>query len=266
MPVVLRRDVYTHGHDASVLRAHDARTVANSAAYLVPDLRPGASVLDVGCGVGSITADLADRVAPGLVVGVDPAPEAVASTRERSDVVRVAAASGYRLPFAEDTFDVVHAHQVLQHLGDPVAALVEMRRVCRPGGVLAVRDADYAAMTWWPESEGLDAWLALYRAVAHGNGAEPDAGRRLRAWCRAAGFTDLECTARVWTFAAGEERRWWGHQWAERSTASAFARQAVERGLAAEPDLARIAAAWRAWAADDDGWFLVPHGEVRCRG
>ena len=146
-----------------------------------------------------------------------------------------------------------------------MAALVEMRRVCRPGGVVAVRDADYAAMTWWPEVAGLDAWLALYRGVAHGNAAQPDAGRRLRAWCRAAGFTEMDCTASVWTYADTDERRWWGHQWAERSVGSAFARQAVERGLATEEDLGRIAEAWRSWAADEDGWFLVPHGEVRCR-
>ena len=258
-------DVYTHGHDASVLRAHAARTVANSAAYVVPDLRPGVSVLDVGCGVGSITADIAARVAPGPVVGIDPAPEAAAATRERSDRVRVAIGSGYRLPFADRSFDIVHAHQVLQHLSDPVAALVEMRRVCRPGGVVAVRDADYAAMTWWPEADGLDAWLSVYRAVARSNDAEPDAGRRLRAWCRAAGYTDLDCSASVWTFADSEERRWWGHQWAERSVSSEFARQAVARGLVDQQGLARIADAWHRWAADDDGWFLVPHGEVRCR-
>ncbi|QBR92698.1 methyltransferase domain-containing protein [Nocardioides euryhalodurans] len=260
-----RTDVYSHGHDASVLRAHGARTIANSAAYLEPDLQPGVSVLDVGCGVGSITAEITDRVHPGRVVGVDVVWEAVRATREASADVRVALASGYRLPFADGSFDVVHAHQVLQHLSDPVAALQELRRVCRPGGVVAVRDADYAAMTWWPDAAGLDDWLRVYRAVAHGNDAEPDAGRRLRAWCRAAGFTDLACSASIWSFASPEERRWWGHQWAERSQHSAFARQALERGLAAEEDLGRIAEAWREWAEDEDGWFLVPHAEVRCR-
>ena len=70
-----RREVYTHGHAASVLRSHTRRTVADSAAYLVGDLRPGLEVLDVGCGPGTITVDLARHVAPGRVLGVEPVPE-----------------------------------------------------------------------------------------------------------------------------------------------------------------------------------------------
>ena len=58
----------------------------------------------------------------------------------------------YQLGFADAAFDVVHAHQLVQHLADPVAALREMRRVCKPGGLVAVRDADYSAMTWHPPS------------------------------------------------------------------------------------------------------------------
>ena len=85
----------------------------------------------------------------------------------------------HALDFPDDTFDVVHAHQVLQHVGDPVAALREMRRVTRPGGVVAVRDSDYAAFTWFPQLPELDEWLDLYQRVARGNGGEPDAGRRL---------------------------------------------------------------------------------------
>jgi len=141
-------DRYTHGHHDSVLRSHRGRNVANSAAYLVPHLAPGQTLLDVGCGPGTLTADLARRVAPGTVVGLDRAEsvleEARASTEEN---VRFATGDVYDLPFANAAFDVVHAHQVLQHLTDPVAALREMNRVCRPDGVVAVRDADYHAMT-----------------------------------------------------------------------------------------------------------------------
>ena len=87
----------------------------------------------------------------------------------------------YALAFPDASFDVVHAHQVLQHLTDPVAALREMRRVCRPDGVVAARDSDYAAFTWFPDDPRLTRWLELYHEVARSNDAEPDAGRHLLA-------------------------------------------------------------------------------------
>src|SRR5262245_33426749 len=60
---------YIHGHHQSVLRSHRSRTAANSDAYLLPHLQAGMTVLDVGCGPGTITCDLADVVAPGQVLG-----------------------------------------------------------------------------------------------------------------------------------------------------------------------------------------------------
>ena len=75
------------------------------------------------------------------------------------------------------------------------AALREMRRVCRPGGVVAARDADYAAMTWFPADPRLDRWMAVYSGVTRSNAAEPDAGRRLRSWALAAGFAQVSSSA-----------------------------------------------------------------------
>jgi len=166
---------YTHGHHASVLRSHQWRTAENSAAYLLPHLRPGQDLLDVGCGPGTITADLAELVAPGRVVALDQAEgvltQAAAVATERGlTTVDFAVGDVFALDFPDDSFDVVHAHQVLQHVGDPVAALREMRRVCRPGGYVAARDGDYGAFTWYPADPALDEWLALYRALARRNG------------------------------------------------------------------------------------------------
>ncbi|MFG3505136.1 methyltransferase domain-containing protein [Streptomyces sp. NPDC047821] len=263
--------VYTHGHHESVLRSHRWRTAANSAAYLLGEVRPGLDVLDVGCGPGTITADLAALVSPGgSVTAVDAAggvlEQARATVAERGlDNVEFAVGDVQALDFPDASFDVVHAHQVLQHVGDPVLALREMRRVCRPGGVVAARDSDYGAFTWFPGSPVLDEWRELYRRVARANGGEPDAGRRLLSWARRAGFTDITAGAGTWCYATPGERAWWSGLWADRTTASVYASLAVDGGHATASRLAAITEGWRTWGRHDDGWFLVPHGEVLCR-
>src|SRR3954470_17873292 len=146
--------VYTHGHHTSVLRSHRWRTAANSAAYLLPYLRPGLDLLDVGCGPGTITVDLAALVSPGRTKAIDLSAEVldearVAATERGVDVI-FAVEDAYSLRDPDDPYDVVHAHQVLQHLVDPVKALVEWARVTRSGGLIAARDADYDGMKWFP--------------------------------------------------------------------------------------------------------------------
>lgn len=258
-------DVYTHGHHESVLRSHRWRTAHNSAGYLLPRLRRGMAVLDVGCGPGTITIDLARVVAPGLVVGIDRSAEVIeraAAADDLAENVTFAVGDVYRLDAADRSFDVVHAHQVLQHLSDPVAALREMRRVCRADGVIAVRDADYEAFTWAPDDERLSAWLRTYRCIAKDNGGDPDAGRRLKRWAREAGFSKVFATASVWCFSEEPDRSWWGSLWADRVVSSDFARQAVAGGHATTEELNEMANAFQLWAEQPDGWFAVLHGEV----
>jgi ubiquinone/menaquinone biosynthesis C-methylase UbiE len=263
-------DPYLHGHHHSVLRSHRWRTAENSAAYLLPRLVASAQVLDVGCGPGTITAGLAALIPDGRVVGIDAAGDVLVTAREEAsrrglDNAAFEIGDVYHLSFGDGAFDVVHAHQVLQHLHDPVAALTEMRRVCRDGGLVAARDADYGGMTWFPEDPELSEWLALYQQVARALHGEPDAGRRLLSWARAAGFTEIEPTASAWCYATPQDRAWWGESWAQRLTESPFGDRAVEHSLATRADLARLARAWRRWAVSEDGWFLIPHGEIVCR-
>jgi SAM-dependent methyltransferase len=260
---------YTHGHADAVLRSHRWRTADNSAAYLLPHLRPGLDLLDVGCGPGSLTADLARRVAPGRVIAIDsalaPLEEARGAAAAAGVDVDVRVGDAYAIDLPDDSVDIVHAHQVLQHVADPVAVLREMARVCRPGGLVAARDGDYAAMTWAPRSASLDRWLEVYRSTARANGGEPDAGRALLGWAHAAGLADVTASASTWCFANAEDRRWWGGLWADRTGGTAYAQQAVAMGLSTPEELAEVADGWRRWAEQPDGWFAVLHGEILCR-
>jgi SAM-dependent methyltransferase len=241
--------------------------VENSASYLLSELTPTVSVLDIGCGPGTITAGIARRVAPGSVIGIDRSAEVIAraGADHRAGNLQFDTGDVYALDHPDGAFDIVHAHQLLQHLADPVAALREMRRVCRPGGVVAVRDADYAAMTWWPLEPGLDRWLDVYRRVARANGGEPDAGRRLLGWAHGAGFTTVEASASTWCFATPADRAWWATTWAQRITSAPLADRAIKLGVATADDLDACADAWQRWSTDPAAWFVVVHGELIAR-
>ena len=267
-------DTYIHGHSDSVLRSHRWRTADNSAAYLLPHLRDGLRVLDVGCGPGTLTVGLARHVGPtGSVVGVDVSESVIAEASAH------AAAEGagnvtFRVgdfrsvdDLGPASFDVVHAHQVLQHLRDPVGALTVMGRLARPGGIVAARDSDYPAFVWTPADPRLDRWREIYLAVSDRNGTAGDAGRWLLRWALDAGFTDagVEYTTSTWTFATPADRAWWGDLWAERTVASSLATQAVEYGVASPAELEEVAAAWRDWAIRPDATFVLLHGEVIAR-
>ena len=254
---------YTHGYAESVLRSHRNRTAENSAAYLLPHLRDGDRMLDVGAGAGTITVDLAGRVA--RITAAEITDDAldlarVAASAHHIANVDFAVADVHALPFDDASFDVVHAHQVLQHVADPVQALREMARVSRR--IVAVRDSDYSGFCWWPRLPELDEWLDLYRIAARENGGEPDAGRRLLAWAHAAGLQDVTATSSTWCYATDDTRSWWGGMWADRILDSTIARQLVDHGHATRAELERISAGWQRWAADDDAWFSVLHGEL----
>jgi SAM-dependent methyltransferase len=262
---------YTHGHHESVLRSHTWRTAENSAGYLLPHLRPGQSLLDVGSGPGTITADLALLVAPGDAVGIDASAEVVAQATagvagSGLTNLRFEVGDLFALDYPDGSFDVIHLHQVLQHLADPVAALVALRRVLAGDGVLAARDSDYRAFTWAPADPMLDRWLEVYLAVTARNGHDARIGPKLMGVALAAGFTDVDVSSSTWTYADPDARAWWGGLWADRVRLSRFGEQAVEYGLSSTDELDEIAAAFLRWAEAPDAVFVIPCVEILARG
>ncbi|KAJ5152672.1 uncharacterized protein N7482_009150 [Penicillium canariense] len=261
--------VYTTDHSASVLATHSWRTVANSAPHLLPHLKPHQQILDVGCGPGSITIDLAKHVPTGHVTGIEYVSYPLAGARELAAAAGVSNVSFqvgdiHALPFADGTFDIVHAHQVLQHIADPVQGLREMRRVVKVGGIVSCRES--AALSWYPENEGIALWKRVTDAMGAAKGGNPHPGRMIHVWAERAGFAraDMRKSAGTWCFSSPEERAYWGGSMGERAKSSGFAKTAVEEGFAGLEELNRVAEGWREFVEDEDGWFALLHGQMLC--
>ncbi len=256
---------YTHGYHRVIVGSYTRRTAEVCAAFLLPRLRTDSVVLDVGCGPGTITAGLARHA--GKVVGLDKSVEMVEEARNHAAECGLANASFevgsvYELPWDDNRFDVVYAHQVLQHLSDPVRALREARRVLRPDGIVAVRDSDYETMVHAPVYPAIERWRDLYHQVATANGGEADAGRFLLSWVMEAGFVDTETTTSTTAHTDHEGRTAWGEMWAVRVIDSDFADHAVDNGFATRAELQDISDAFRQWAAQPDGFWAWVNGEV----
>ncbi|OOF91399.1 hypothetical protein ASPCADRAFT_177418 [Aspergillus carbonarius ITEM 5010] len=263
---------YTTNHTAPVLATHNWRTLTNSASYLLPHLHPSMQILDIGCGPGSITIDFARRVPTGHVTGLEPVPEPLTFARDLAasqSIPNITFQVGdiHALPFEDNTFDLVHVHQVLQHISDPVRALTEMRRVVKPGGIVAARES--SAMSWYPEGNGgIRKWVELTGRVGREKGGNPHPGEKIHVWAVEAGFERemVKRSAGAWCFSSDEERRYWGGSMAGRAKVggSKWADLVVEGGYATREELEGVVKGWEEWVDCEDGWFGVLHGEIVC--
>jgi SAM-dependent methyltransferase len=286
---------YKQGYHAAVTANHISRTAERDAAFLLPYLKPGLRILDVGCGPGSITAGFAKYVPGGSVTGIDLSDDVLDQARnylqsqkqdgdvgadvefEVGDVVK-----GLRFQDAE--FDVVFCNQTLVHIPTPVAALREMRRVCKKGGVVACREADWP-FRFYPELPGLLLFHRYLWVMVHGavpapregdawNQTRPDAhphppnhrsGSRVHVWAREAGFDPSKIVKRASAdvHATPEQREKLGGIMVGRIEEGGHREKYLSLG-ASEEEIDAIVRDWKSWVQDVDAWWGMFNCEVVC--
>ncbi len=192
---------YTPGHSLNATDFMARRTLASHGQFFAAHLRPGAKVLDCGCGPGSITIGIASAIAPGAVVGVDLAESQIEKARKTAAACGAVnasfeIASCYSLPFPNSSFDCVFSHALMEHLADPVRALSEFFRVLRPGGLIGVCSPDFGGFLLAPSSEPLMAALSAYVRMQQQNGGDPYVGHKFGEYLAAAGFGEIGMNAR----------------------------------------------------------------------
>lgn len=252
---------YTQRRNPAFDAQMTSRTAAVEAAFFLPHLRPGMRLLDVGCGPGSITLGLAEAVAPGEVVGVDLRPEPLQGARAEAarrgiSNVRFELGSAYELPFEDGSFDAAFAHVVLMHLRDPVAALAEMRRVLKPGGLAGLREPDFgASLVYPPLTPAREQWADVVRRVWEHNGADPLRARSLRRLLLDAGFARAEAGASLMTAGSLAETR--SRAGFLKAQIEGIAQTALAQGWIDDATVEAVVREIDAWAERPDAFSLI---------
>jgi ubiquinone/menaquinone biosynthesis C-methylase UbiE len=262
-----RADHYVAGYSPATIQHYTRRTVARQAAFILPHLRAGMTLLDCGCGPGTITLGLAQTVAPGLVVGIDIEPSVVARARvlgreQGVSTVHFHVASSFALPFAEGSFDAVFAHTLLQHLSRPISTLKEMGRVLQSGGVIGIRTVDHGGRMIVPANPGLEEYYDLHERIWQHHGSDLRLGRHLRSLLRQAGFIRIAGSASYdYAGTLAETRALALAQIARIKSTPAFD-EAVEAGWVDRPGLETMMAAWQEWGEHPDAFHAMAMCEV----
>ena len=201
---------YTMGYSDEFLWLLRRRSVERDCSYLLSHLKPGLDVLDFGCGPGTLSVGLARLVEPGELHGVDIEESQIAIASAAAQAgghgnATFQVADAMDLPFEDNSFDIAHCHTVLTHVPDTQAALSEIRRVLKPGGIVAGRELITASCFVEPDLGDFEEAWRVFASLLSGNGGHPNMGRELKNTFIEAGFTDPRVTSSFETYAESED-------------------------------------------------------------
>lgn len=261
---------YGNGYQKSISETHSWRTAENSCAYMLSFIKSTDVILDVGCGPGSISCDLAKHVPNGKVVGIEPTEQLIkeANNHKYSNGVKNAEfkiASAYSLPFEDNSFDIVHCHQVLIHLEDPETAFKEMVRVLKPTGYVCSREADLRATSVYPPKYE-DTIVEYFLLKTKNSSTSDNRGRSLRDLALSAGIKlrHIHSTVSTWCISNDDDRKWFSEMFIKRmkEAKEVLVKEDEEANTRKREE---IIDSWNEFIDDVRGWLLFVHGEVICQ-
>ncbi|KAL6252872.1 hypothetical protein RBB50_000591 [Rhinocladiella similis] len=262
---------YAQGHSASVVASHISRSVENSAAFLTPHLKPESIIVDLGCGPGTITHGFCSFVPSGQVIGLDSSDAIIEQARSLNPEskypnlsFRVADITD-RLPFDDASVDVVYTHQALLHIPSPVRVIREAFRILRPGGMLAMREADHVSIG--PKSPLVEQyWRYVFSTIREMGALGDGCGRRLHLWAQEAGFerAKMQVGAGATVYTAPEESKWWAGLHVGRLEGEIGEKWLRNKTVQSQEDIEDIKDALKTWGDHHEAWYGLMQGEVIC--
>jgi ubiquinone/menaquinone biosynthesis C-methylase UbiE len=261
------RETYTTAGSKAFPKFLASRSVENHAAFFLPYLQPGMNLLDCGCGPGTITVGLARIVAPGQTVGIDIAASQIEVAQQQvasqaTPPIRFETASVYELPFADQTFDAVFSHALIEHLGEPLAALREMQRVLKPGGVVGIRSIDKDGQLLAPPDPLPYRFWEIGLKMLALNGANVYVGKHLGAYLRQAGFVDVKASASYDVHSSAAATQLWAETAVGLLEEENFVRQFLSVGALERSELEEFRRAWLVWGQHPDAIYADAYGDA----
>lgn len=247
---------YTMGYGEEFLQVLKRRSAETHAADLLPRLRSGMRVLDFGCGQGTISVGLAKAVDPGELHGIDVEDSQVAAATEAAragghENAHFRAGDVTDLPFEDEWFDVVHCNAVLMHVPDTNAALAEIARVLKPGGMVSVRELNTASSFMTPDFGNLDGAWQAYATLLTANGGHPQMGTEIKGILHTAGFAEVEANGSFELFHTDADREFFHGFLREWFFGGDVVEKATQHGIVAPEQ-------FQAWSRSLDAWKKHP--------
>ena len=222
-------------------------------------LRPGMRVLDVACGVGTVTCWIAEQVGErGAVVAADISPDQLAVARETwascegLQPVEFIEASAYDTGLPAESFDLVHTRLLLCHLNRPEDAIAEFYRLLKPGGVFVCHDLYLSGMLSVPLTNAWTRSTEIGHALGRSIGVDYDHGLKLPTRMLEAGFSSPKVSFDMPVYMRGPEKRLWELTFAEAGPAM------VRAGVASAEEVDELAAQMKR-EAEDETTLMVPY-------
>jgi ubiquinone/menaquinone biosynthesis C-methylase UbiE len=246
--------------DSAVTSLYGDRSAVTSCAYLLPHITKTASILDVGCGPGIITSDLAKLAPEGQTIGIDNSAGVITQAQSSHSLPNLSFAVGdaTNLSYPDNTFDIVHAHQLLVHCPDPISILKEFYRVCKPGGLIAVREScPSTVLSLKPDLPSIRAYWARAMVIMGKMGGQTEAGYKLEEWAKEAGL-DANGARIETSMSPMKNPSHLGR------VSGVPAEQAVQYAMATKEEVDAWREGWEEWEKAEGSEFVFETGEILC--